>query len=193
MNRPFPEGEEKKVPLQVKEIVFSGRVIATRVQELARQITRDYRNKDLLLVGILKGAFFFACDLVRQVPLDLSLDFIAVSPYSPHPKEGEVRIIKDVQEDISGKHVLVLEDLVDTGLTLNYLVRILLSREPASLAICTFLDRPALRLVEIPIRYVGFSVNQEFLVGYGLDYRDCYRGLPYIATVNVPVSAETKP
>lgn len=189
MSTVFPSERGDGVPLEFKEIVFSQGAIATRVQELARKIARDYHHHDLLVVGILKGAVIFASDLVRHIPLNLSLDFIAISPYSQQQKGDEVRILKDLEEDISGKHVLLIEDSVDTGLTLNYLVRILRSRDPASLAICTLLNRSDLRLVKIPIRYVGFHVNQPFLIGYGLDFRGCYRSLPYIATVNVPVSA----
>lgn len=184
-NAPSLHGE-KSVPLVVKEIVFDEQTIARRVEELSLEITRDYRHKDFMVVGILKGAFLFACDLIRRIPLDLALDFIAISRYSQQPQGGEVRIIKDLQEDISRKHILLIEDIVDTGLTLNYLVRILLSRDPASLAICTLLDRPELRLVDIPIKYVGFNVSHEFLIGYGLDYRDRYRNLPFIATMNLP-------
>lgn len=172
----------------VAEVVLDEQVIAARVQELGRKITRDYRLKQLVIAGILKGAFVFTSDLIRQIPLEFTLDFISISPYSPKSKTGEVKIIKDLEEDISRKHVLLIEDIVDTGLTLNYLARMLLSREPLSLAVCTLLDRPDLRLVDVPIKYVGFHAKQEFLVGYGLDYRGCYRGLPYIASVNLPVA-----
>lgn len=183
MNTATPS--DKILPQVVKEVVLEEKVIAARVRALGRQLTRDYRDKELIVVAILKGAFLFACDLIRQMPLPVSLDFMAISPYTRHSKGGEVRILKDLQQDITRRHVLLLEDIVDTGLSLNYLVRILLARDPASLAICTLLDRPDLRLVEIPIKYVGFNVSHEFLIGYGLDYRGHYRNLPYLATMKI--------
>ncbi|MBI4446379.1 MAG: hypoxanthine phosphoribosyltransferase [Acidobacteria bacterium] len=172
------------VPAVVKEVVFDQEAIAKRIGELAAEISHSYRDLRPVLVVILKGAFVFACDLIRQMKVELTLDFIAKSPYLAS-RGGEVKIIKDLEQDISGRHVLLLEDIVDTGLTLNYLVRVLSSREPASLAICSLLDRPALRLADIPLRYVGFNVTDEFLIGYGLDYRDRYRNLPYIATMKI--------
>lgn len=191
MERVSPIQEGKDTRPGIKEIVFDEQIIAARVQELAHKITQDYHRKDLVIAGILKGAFIFASDLIRQIRLEFMLDFISISPYSPKSKMGEAKIIKDLEEDISRKHVLLIEDIVDTGLTLNYLGGILLSRDPASLAICTLLDRPDLRLVDVPIKYVGFPVNQEFLVGYGLDYRGGFRCLPYIASVSVPVAVES--
>ena len=188
MERVSSMQEGKDILPGIKEVVFDEQIIAARVQELAHKITRDYQGKDLVVAGILKGAFIFASDLIRQIRLEFTLDFISISPYSPKSKLGEAKIIKDLEENISRKHVLLIEDIVDTGLTLNYLGGILLNRNPASLAICTLLDRPDLRLVDVPIKYIGFPVNQEFLVGYGLDYRGGYRCLPYIASVNVPAA-----
>lgn len=169
----------------VKQIIFDEATILKRVEELGRKISRDYCGRELVVVSILKGAFMFTCDLVRKLSLPLSADFIAINRYRRRPRTGAVKIIQDLQEDISCKHVLLIEDIVDTGLTLNYLVRVLLQRDPASLAICTLLDRPELRLVDIPIKYVGFHVSHEFLVGYGLDYREYYRDLPFVATMNL--------
>jgi hypoxanthine phosphoribosyltransferase len=169
----------------VKTVILDESTISQRVSEMAREIAEDYRDQDLLLVGILRGAFIFLCDLVRQIPSSVSFDFMGISRYSPKPATGEVKITKDLQEDLAGKHVLLVEDIVDTGLTLRYLVRTVKSRDPASLAVCTLLDRPDLRLAEIPLRYVGFNVSHEFLVGYGLDYRDKYRELPFIATMDL--------
>lgn len=186
MSRIAPVYGDKSVPGVVKEIVFDGETIQRRVRELAHEITADYGDRDTVVVGILKGAFIFACDLVRMVPFDMRLDFMAISRYSRPPQAREVRILKDLQEEISGQHVLLIEDIVDTGMTLHYLVNNLLTRDPASLAICSLLDRPDLRLVDLPIRYVGFHVSHEFLIGYGLDYRDRYRNLPYIATMRLP-------
>ncbi len=183
MNNGRRNGLEGDFPTAVRGIVISEEEIASRVATLGRQITADYEGQDLFLIGILKGAFVFVCDLIRHIPLPLSVDFMAISRYSQEEQKGEVRITKDLQEDVTGRHVLIVEDIVDTGLTLNYLVRNLKNREPASLNICTLLDRPDLRLAEIPLRYVGFNVSHEFLIGYGLDYRDAYRNLPYIATM----------
>ena len=180
---------QEKTPVVVKEILFDADTIQRRVCQLADQIEQDYRGRNLLLVGILKGAFLFTCDLLRALSLPVEIDFMAISRYSPRPPTGEVKIIKDLQEDVSGKHLLLVEDIVDTGLTLHYLNDVLSSRRPASLNICTLLDRPELRLVEIPMQYVGFLVSHEFLIGYGLDYRDHYRNLPYIATMHLEPGA----
>jgi hypoxanthine phosphoribosyltransferase len=177
------------VPSAVKAVVLDESAISRKISELAGQIAEDYRGRDLLLVGILRGAFIFLCDLVRELPATVSFDFMGISRYSPKPATGEVKITKDLQEDLAGKHVLLVEDIVDTGLTLRYLVRTVQSRDPASLAICTLLDRPDLRLAEIPLRYVGFNVSHEFLIGYGLDYRDQYRNLPYVATMDMEGNA----
>ncbi len=180
-----PVASVKSVPGEVNRIVFEEEEIIARVGELAEQISRDYLGKDLVVVGILKGASVFTCDLVRALNIPVKLDFVAISNYSPKPQSGVVRILKDLQEDVDGRHVLLVEDIVDTGLTLNYLVRVVNSRAPASLSVCTLLDRPGLRLADLPIRYSGFHVNQQFLIGYGLDYRESFRDLPYIATMRI--------
>jgi len=171
--------------LEIHRIVFDEKTISSRIHEIGEEISKDYAGKDLIVVGILKGATLFTCDLVRAISIPLTLDFISINHYTAQPGSGSVRILKDLEEDISGRHVLLIEDLVDTGFTLNYLVRVIESRQPASVGICSLLDRPDLRLVEIPIKYSGFHVNQEFLIGYGLDYRECYRELPYIASVKL--------
>ncbi len=173
------------IPEVVEKIVFDENTIQKRVKELARQISHDYHRKNLVVVGILEGAFMFTRDLVKKLSFPVAPGFIQISRYERRPHTGEVRIIKDLQRDICGKHVLLIEDIVDTGLTLNYLLRILVERKPASLAICTLLERAELRLVEIPITYVGFHVKDQFLIGYGLDYRESYRELPFVATMNL--------
>lgn len=177
--------EARNLPPQVKEIVFRETEILRRVRELGERISRDYARRDLMMVGILKGAAPFVCDLARRVTRPVLLDFISVTSYSPTPRRGSVRILKDLEEDVTDRHVLVVEDIVDTGLTLNYLLNLLRARSPASLQVCTLLDRPELRLVELPIRYTGFRVSQEFLIGYGLDYREEHRNLPFIATMRL--------
>ncbi len=167
------------------EVVYDERTIRARVAQLGLDISADYAGRELLVIGILKGALVFTCDLVRELQIPVHLDFIATSRYSAQRRTGKVRIVKDLQEDIAGRHVLLVEDIVDTGLTANYLYRFLSGRKPASLGLCTLLDRPDLRLAEIPINYVGFQVSREFLIGYGLDYRDRYRDLPFIASMNL--------
>lgn len=178
----------------IREIVFDAAAISRRVQQLARQIEADYSGRSLLLVGILKGAALFLSDLVRHLSFPVEIDFLSISRYSLDSGGGEVRIVRDLEHDIQGKEVLLVEDIVDTGLTLHYLIQSLLRRRPASLAVCTLLERPELRLAEIPIRYAGFRVSRDFLVGYGLDYRDRYRDLPYIATLKLkPSHLSAKP
>ncbi len=176
---------------ELDRVVFDEETICHRVRELGAEISRDYMGRDLMVVGILKGAAPFASDLIRRITAPLRLDFISVTSYEPHPRPGVVRILKDLAEDVAGSHLLVVEDIVDTGLTLNYLLNLLRAREPASLQVCTLLDRPELRLVDIPMRYVGFQVTDEFLVGYGLDHREQFRNLPFVATLRGGVPGRT--
>ncbi len=167
------------------EVVYDEKTIRTRVAQLGLKISTDYAGRELLVVGILKGALVFTSDLVRELQIPLHLDFMAISRYAAQGPTRKVRIVKDLQEDIAGRHVLLVEDIVDTGLTGNYLCGLLSARKPASLSLCTLLDRPELRLAELPLNYVGFQVSREFLIGYGLDYRDRYRDLPFIASMNL--------
>ena len=161
--------------------LISAEEIQRRVQELARELARDYEGTDPLFVGVLKGSFIFLADLIRQIPFDVAVDFLAVSSYGRSTESsGEVKILKDLSEPIEGRHVLLVEDIVDTGITLDYLYRLLLERKPASLEICVLLDKPERRVVEVPVKYVGFQVPDRFLVGYGLDYAERYRNLPYV-------------
>ncbi len=179
------------IPAVVEKIVFDENTIRKRVKELARQISHDYHRKNLVVVGILEGALIFTRDLVKKLSFPVSPGFIRISRYERQPHTGEVRIIKDLHRDICGKHVLLIEDIVDTGLTLNFLIQILAERKPASLAICTLLERAELRLVEIPIKYMGFHVKDEFLIGYGLDHRESYRELPFVATMKLKAAEGT--
>ncbi|MEE2839597.1 MAG: hypoxanthine phosphoribosyltransferase [Acidobacteriota bacterium] len=176
-------------PDAVNRVVFDEQMISRRVGELADEINKDYSGKDLAVVGILQGAYAFTRDLVRELTSPVSPDFMRISRYQK-PFTGEVEIVEDLQQDITGRHVLLVEDIVDTGLSLNYLVQVLADRYPASLEVCALLNRSELRLVEIPIKYVGFQVSDEFLIGYGLDFRGGYRDLPFVATLN-PHSVET--
>jgi hypoxanthine phosphoribosyltransferase len=166
----------------IKTILLSEEQIRARVRELAAQISRDYAGTDLLVVTVLKGGLYFLADLTRAMEIPLTVDFMAISSYrGGKGSTGAVRLIKDLDEEMTQRHVLLVEDIIDTGLTASYLVRTLQAREPADLAICTLLDKTARRLVEtLPIRYRGFEVPDAFLVGYGLDHRQLYRNLPYI-------------
>jgi hypoxanthine phosphoribosyltransferase len=170
------------MPDDVAEILFTEEQIRSRVQDLAQQITSDYKDRSLVLVSILRGSVFFATDLARLIDLPLSLDFLSISSYG-EDSEGVVRITKDLEENIAGKDVLIIEDIVDTGFTLKYLMRTLGGRNPKSLEVCTLLDRRARRIIEIELKYIGFEIPDKFVVGYGLDYRQKYRNLPYIGIV----------
>ena len=164
------------------EVLFTEEQIQSRVSDLARQITADYRNGKLVLVSILRGSVFFATDLARQIELPLSMDFLSISSYG-EDSEGVVRITKDLEDNIAGKDVLLIEDIVDTGFTLKYLLRTLAGRNPKSMEVCTLLDRRARRIIEMDLKYIGFEIPDKFVVGYGLDYRQRYRNLPYIGVV----------
>ncbi|MEW6599609.1 MAG: hypoxanthine phosphoribosyltransferase [Nitrospirota bacterium] len=155
--------------------------IQRRVKELARKISEDYEGKEILAVGILKGAFMFFTDIVKQIQVPLDVDFLVVSSYIKTETTGKVKIHADLREDIKNKHVLLFEDIVDTGTTLKNIKDTLLSRQPASLKICAFLDKKAHRQVDLEPDYTGYKIPDEFVVGYGLDYDNKYRNLPYIA------------
>jgi len=167
---------------EVLEILFDEQQIRARVADLARDITKEYAGRRLVLVSILRGAVFFATDLARQIGLPLSMDFLSISSYG-EDSEGVVRITKDLEENIAGKDVLIIEDVIDTGFTLKYLLRTLASRNPKSLEVCALLDRRARRIIEIELKYIGFEIPDKFVVGYGLDYRQHYRNLPYIGVL----------
>jgi hypoxanthine phosphoribosyltransferase len=166
----------------VDEILFTEQQIQSRVADLARAITADYKDAQLVLVSILRGSVFFATDLARLIELPLSMDFLSISSYG-EDSEGVVRITKDLEENIAGKDVLLIEDIVDTGFTLKYLVRTLAGRNPKTLEVCTLLDRRARRIIEMELKYIGFEIPDKFVVGYGLDYRQRYRNLPCIGVV----------
>lgn len=169
--------------------VFADReAIAARVQELAQEISHDYAGSDLLLLSVLKGAIFFLADLARAITVPIEMDYLAITSYqqdqaSPGPRN--IQITKDVGIPLYEKDVLVVEDIIDTGLTLYYILRFLAGKQPRSLEVCTFLDRPYRRLVDIDVRYRGFVVPDAYFVGYGFDYRQLYRNLPYLAELNI--------
>jgi len=169
---------------QVGEILVQSDDLAHRVSELAAEVSRDYRGRDLFLVGVLKGAVFFLSDLMRQLEVPCEVDFMAVSSYgSSTDSSGIVRILKDLDAPIEGREVLIVEDIVDSGLTLSYLLRTLRARNPASLEVCALLTKPERRKVELPIKYVGFEIPNRFAIGYGLDHGERFRNLPYVAVL----------
>ncbi len=165
-------------------VLISTEQISKRMQELGTQITEDYRGKNLLLICVLKGACVFLSDLIRHIDLPLAIDFMAVTSYGASTKSsGEVRILKDSDASLKGKDVLIVEDIVDTGLTLSYLTDIFRRREANSVSVVAFLDKPERRVKEVEVRYVGFEIPNAFVVGYGLDYSDRYRNLPFVGVV----------
>jgi hypoxanthine phosphoribosyltransferase len=166
------------------ETIVEADQLQARVRELGAEITRDYAGREVLLLGVLKGAVFFLADLMRQIELPCEVDFMAVSSYgSLTDSSGVVRILKDLDAPIEGKDVLIVEDIVDSGLTLNYMLRNLRGRDPSSLEVCALLVKPGRKKIELPIRYVGFEIPNRFVVGYGLDLDQRYRNLPYVAAV----------
>jgi hypoxanthine phosphoribosyltransferase len=168
----------------IGEILVQREELAHRVRELAEEISRDYEGRELLLVGVLKGAVFFLSDLMRHIEPECQVDFMAVSSYgSSTDSSGVVRILKDLDASIEGREVLIVEDIVDSGLTLSYLMRTLQARDPASLEVCALLTKPERRKVDLPIRYVGFEIPNRFVIGYGLDHDQRFRNLPYVAVL----------
>ncbi len=158
--------------------------IETKLTELGAQITEDYKGESVLLVGVLRGAFMIMADLARKIDLPVEFDFMAVSSYGASTQtSGVVRILKDLDEEIEGRHVLIVEDIIDSGLTLNYLLKSLKVRKPASLEIATLLLKEGIQRVPIDVKYVGFAIGPEFVVGYGLDYAGKYRNLPYVGVM----------
>ncbi|GAU78998.1 hypoxanthine phosphoribosyltransferase [Fusibacter sp. 3D3] len=172
----------------VKEVLFSEEVLRAKVKEIADQISKDYLGKDLLLVGVLKGANVFMCDLMREISFPIQIDFIAASSYG-HSTEssGVVKILKDLDYSIEGKDVIIVEDIIDTGLTLKYLIENFKSRNPRSIEICTLLNKPERRIANIDVKYIGYKIPDEFIVGYGIDYAEKYRNLPFIASLKESV------
>ena len=165
----------------IEKVLFSEEEIQKKVEDLGRHITRDYERKNLFIVNVLKGSVVFLSDLIRSITLPLSIDFMAISSYGPSTQSsGVVRLVKDLEENINDKNVLVVEDIIDTGLTLNYLLKNLKARGPRSIEVCTLLDKSVRRIVDIPLAYKGFDVPDVFVVGYGLDYNQKYRNLPFV-------------
>ncbi len=168
----------------IREVLVSTEALATRIKELGEEISADYAGKDILMIGVLRGAVIFMADLARAISRPVTIDFMAVSSYGASTSSsGVVRIIKDLDEDVAGRHLLIVEDIIDSGLTLKYLYENLLSRRPASVRICTLLSKPSRRKVDVPVDYNGFTIPDDFVVGYGLDYAEKYRNLPYVGVL----------
>jgi hypoxanthine phosphoribosyltransferase len=182
MKEPAPEDN----PLldDIAEILVAAEALQGRVAELGAAISHDYAGLNPLLVGVLKGCTFFMADLIRAITIPVAVDFIAITSYGPATRStGVVRFMKDLETSVEGRHVLVVEDIIDTGLTLNYILRVLRGRHPASLEVGTLLDKPARRLPNIKLRYRGFELPDKFVVGYGLDFQQLYRNLPFIGAL----------
>ena len=169
----------------IGEILVQRDELAHRVRELGERLSADYAGRDLLLIGVLKGAVFFLSDLMRHLEVPCEVDFMAVASYgSSTDSSGVVRILKDLDVSIEGREVVIVEDIVDSGLTLSYLLRTLRARDPASLEVCALLTKPERRKIDLPIRYVGFEIPNRFVIGYGLDHAERFRNLPYVAVLN---------
>ena len=169
----------------VGEVLIEEDALQSRIAELGAEISQEYEDRDLLLVGVLKGAVFFMADLMRELTVPCEIDFMAISSYgAATDSSGVVRILKDLDANIAGRDVLVVEDIIDSGLTLSYLMRSLKARKPASLEICALLTKPERREIEVPVKFVGFEIPNKFVIGYGLDFAERYRNLPYVAVLH---------
>jgi hypoxanthine phosphoribosyltransferase len=169
----------------VSEILIGEQALQRRIAELGREISADYADRDLLLIGVLKGAVFFMADLMRHIRVPCEVDFMAISSYGASTdSSGIVRILKDLDISIEGRNVLVVEDIIDSGLTLSYLVRTLEAREPATLEVCALLTKPERRQIEVEVRYIGFEIPNRFVIGYGLDFAERYRNLPFVGVLH---------
>ena len=169
----------------VGEVLIDSDALSTRIRELGEEVSAYYDGRDLLLIGVLKGAVFFMADLMRHLTVPCEVDFMAISSYGAQTdSSGVVRILKDLDINIEGRNVLVVEDIIDSGLTLSYLIRNLEAREPATLEVCALLTKPDRREIDVPVRYIGFEIPNRFVVGYGLDFAERYRNLPYVGVLD---------
>ena len=183
---------QTEVEKGVAEILIEEDELQRRIAELGEEISGDYGGRDLLLLGVLKGAVFFMSDLMRRLTIPCEIDFMAISSYGASTdSSGVVRILKDLDINIEGRHVLVVEDIIDSGLTLSYLMRMLESSEPASLEICALLTKPERREIDVDVRYTGFEIPNRFVIGYGLDFAERYRNLPYVAVLHPDLIPES--
>ena len=168
----------------IDRVLYTPEQIQQRVAELGAQITQDYQDKSLLMIGVLRGVIFFMTDLLRTIQTPVEVDFMSVSNYSPEARDrGYVRLVKDLELSITDRHVLFVEDIIDTGLTINYLLQTLRARQPASLEICVLFNKEKRRLIDLDLRYEGFKIPDYYVVGYGLDYREKYRNMPFVGLI----------
>lgn len=180
MSKPEQKSDRQLSP-DIQEVLISTLEIQNKVRQIAAAISRDYLGRNPLLVGVLKGVLFFMADLLREISIPTEIDFIAVASYSSESREqGVVRLVKDLEIPIAGRHVIFVEDVIDTGLTLNYILSNLRARQPASLEVCVLFNKPDHRIIDLPLKYRGFDLPDRFVVGYGLDYKEKYRSLPYL-------------
>lgn len=180
MSEPEQKPDRQLSP-DIQEVLISTVEIQNKVRQIAAAISRDYLGRNPLLVGVLKGVLFFMADLLREISIPTEIDFIAVASYSSESREqGVVRLVKDLEIPIAGRHVIFVEDVIDTGLTLNYILSNLRARQPASLEVCVLFNKPDHRIIDLPLKYRGFDLPDRFVVGYGLDYKEKYRSLPYL-------------
>jgi len=178
--------KKEKTPVEKVRVLITGRKIQSRIKEMARQIRRDFGDEPLHLVSVLKGGVFFLTDLARSIPGQVSFDFIAVASYGQNThSSGQVRLTRDLDSSIEGKTVIVVEDILDTGMTLQYLLRLFQQRKPKHLRVAVLLDKPGRRIAAVHADYIGFSIPNEFVVGYGLDYSERYRNLPYVGVLSL--------
>ena len=186
-------GDHPELTNGIRKVLYTGKQIHERIAELGEAISRDYAGQNPIMVGVLKGVVFFMADLLRELTIQAEVDFIAVSSYSPEARDhGMVRLMKDLETPISGRHVLFVEDVIDSGFTLNYLLQNLRARQPASLEVCVLFDKSSNRLLDIPIKYKGFDLPPYFVVGYGLDFREKYRNLPFVGLLSPDVFQNTQ-
>jgi hypoxanthine phosphoribosyltransferase len=187
MNAELP-GDHPELTNGIRKVLYTQEQIQQRVAELGQAISRDYAGHNPIMVGVLKGVVFFMADLLRELTIPAEVDFIAVSSYSPEARDhGMVRLVKDLETPINGRHILFVEDVIDSGFTLNYLLQNLRARRPASLEVCVLFDKSSNRLLDIPIKYKGFDLPPYFVVGYGLDFREKYRNLPFVGLLSPDV------
>ena len=187
----YPPEAYAALTADVSEIIISAEEIEQRVEEMGRRISEDYAGRNPILIGVLKGVVPFIADLLRVITVPVEIDFMAVSSYSPEARDrGVVRLVKDLEVPITDRHVLFVEDVIDTGLTLSYLLRTLRARQPASLEVCVLFNKPKHRLVDVPLKYKGFDLPDRLVVGWGLDYREQYRNLPYVGLLKPEVFQE---
>jgi hypoxanthine phosphoribosyltransferase len=182
---------QTEIEVGVAEVLIDEETLRERVTELGAEVSADYAGRDLMLIGVLKGAVFFMADLMRTLTIPCEIDFMAISSYGAQTdSSGVVRILKDLDINIEGRDVLVVEDIIDSGLTLSYLMRNLEAREPASLEVCALLTKPDRREIDVPVRYIGFEIPNRFVIGYGLDFAERYRNLPYVGVLDPEILPE---